>query len=88
MADDLTPTNFIQRIKEMEKADRNKIKLKDLIDIIMQAPTSTPPPPNNNMEVLAQLQTDMALLAANMANMANMADQHKSYKDNQQVSMT
>ena len=77
MADDLTPTNFIQRIKEMDKADRNKIKLKDLIDIIMQAPTTTPPPPNNNMEVLAQLQTDMALLAANMATIRNVAVQNQ-----------
>ena len=35
---DLTPENFIMKIKEMDKADRNKLKLKDLIDLIVKAP--------------------------------------------------
>ena len=62
----LTPLNFIQRIKEMDKAERNKLKLKELIDIILQAP-------DDSGSTLQQLQTDMALLGANVRTIGNLA---------------
>lgn len=38
---DLTPENFIAKIKSMDRAERTKLKLKDLIDLIVQAPMYT-----------------------------------------------
>ena len=38
--DDLTPDNFIQSIKMMDRAERNKITAKKLIELIVNAPES------------------------------------------------
>ena len=38
MAADLTPQNFVTKIKEMEVRDRKKIRCEELINIILQLP--------------------------------------------------
>ena len=36
--EDLTPLNFVQLIKQMERAERNRITAKRLIDLIVNSP--------------------------------------------------
>ena len=41
MGDDLTPVNFIDKIKAMESRERNKLSAKKLIELICQTNIST-----------------------------------------------
>ena len=49
--DELTPVNFIQKIKAMDKATRNQLKLKDLVNLIVQAPNEIANPGNMQHEI-------------------------------------
>ena len=61
MGDELTPTNFIHRIKEMDKSERNRLKLKDLLDLIVQAPLFT----IDENAAMKIMQTEISTLTAN-----------------------
>ena len=59
---DLTPENFISRIKNMEKSDRNKLKLKELIDLIVQAPLYT----YDENATMKNIENDIARMAGRL----------------------
>ena len=61
MGDELTPTNFIQRIKDMDKSERNKLKLKEVLDLIVQAPLFTV----DENAAMKNMQTEISTLTAN-----------------------
>ena len=71
---DLTPENFIQKIKEMDKADRNKLKVKELIDLIVQIPNV---PINEDARMLKGMKDDIALLGANLHAFSNIATKNQ-----------
>ena len=60
--DELTPTNYIQRIKAMNGADRRAITAKKLIELIV----ATPAPDEKQVQIdtqLAQLQNSLNLIS-------------------------
>ena len=66
----LTPMNFIQLIKEMQPADRKKITLKKLIEVIIE----TPEPDERAKFVDLQL----AQLTNAMKNITDLANQNRA----------
>ena len=70
---DLTPENFIKKIKNMDKADRNKLKLKELVDLIVLAPVFT----YDENAAFMNLQTEVTRLAANFTTISDMAHRNQ-----------
>ena len=70
MADiEITPENYIQRIKEMTPADRKRLTLKRLIEVILEAPE----PDERNRAVDVQLEQ----LRTMMKNVTDIANQNR-----------
>ena len=74
MADiEITSENYIQRIKEMTPADRKRLTLKRLIEVILEAPE----PDERNRAVDVQLEQ----LRTMMKNVTDIANQPKSWRN-------
>lgn len=90
--DELTPENFVQKIKSMTNADRRNITAKKLIELIVASPNPDERERNIDMQ-LAQLQNSLNLVTniatANKDELTKlkndnvaMADEIKELKDN------
>ena len=62
MDDELTPLNYVQKIKAMLPADRRAITAKKLIELILE--TNDPDERQRNVDLqLANIQTSMSLIS-------------------------
>lgn len=67
--DDLTPVNFIQQIKQMDRAERNKISAKKLIELIIAAP--------ENDDKIGSLENNLRAFKTVLDHVSNISAQNK-----------
>ena len=73
MSVELTPTNFIQRIKSMNETDRKKVRLQQLMSLILQVPDDiSTESPNNSViaEKLSELSASIDYIKSMSTNNA------------------
>ena len=73
MAADLTPENFIKKIKSMNRAEQNQLKLKDILDLIMKAPLFT----YDDNATIQNIQTQLASLSAESKSTKELATKNQ-----------
>ena len=71
---ELTPENFIKKIKVMEPAERNKLKLKDLINLIVSAPLFT----YDDDATIVNMRTQITNLAAKFDAFSELAHKNQA----------
>ena len=73
--DDLTPVNFIARIKSMDEADRVKITKKRLMELIMQFPE----PENENQLKVENLHLLIQSMKNSLDHVTEISNRNKEY---------
>ena len=81
----LTPMNFIQKIKLLEQRDRMKIRLEEILDLIVTSPEATPVEPAKITELETSINT-LSRLVENIRtdttrNTANILNLSKKFTD-------
>ena len=70
---DLTPENFIQKIKRMDRAERNRLKAKELIDLIVEAPLFT----YDDNATIQNIRTQLAMVVADCKSNKELAQKNQ-----------